>query len=285
MKKVIHKNKTIAEIYPYLDLEKYTCKTYTPLDLSGCLAQIIPASATGYAGFQTKRYLRNSLLFHAFGTQKELNTYDFSPLKDSAKGILSRMGEALKKACKCLPSKARTKIYVFPTSQSFTREKMFGVDGFTPYRNTVNIYVHPKPKDKKLFFQEIKWTIAHEYNHAVRSQFFPISHASTLLDALVDEGLAENFRMQTIGGKISPWAGSLQRKKAEKVFQKIKPLLQSTSYKIYREVFFADKKYSLWAGYAIGYQIVKSFLQKLPVVRWTEIIKFPSQEILKRSEF
>jgi len=221
MKKVIYKNKTIAEIYLYVDLGECMDKKYTPLNLSECLAQIIPTSATGYAGFRTKRYLRDSLLFHAFGTQTELNAYDFSPLKDSAKEILPRMGEALKKAYKCLPSRARTKIYVFPTSQSFAREKMFGVDGFTPYRNTVNIYVHPKPKDKKLFFQEIKHTITHEYNHAVRFQYFPPSHSSTLLDALINEGLAENFRMQTIGGKVSPWAGALQHKRAEKMFQKI----------------------------------------------------------------
>lgn len=285
MRKIIYKNKTIATIYPYLDLGKYMGKKYTPLNLSERLAQIIPASATGYAGFQTKRYLRDSLLFHAFGTQTELNAYDFSSLKDSTKEILSRMEETLKRAYTCLPSKARTKTYVFPTSQSFTREKMSGVDGFTPFRNTVNIYVHPKPKDKKLFFQEIKRTTAHEYNHAVRSQYFPISYSSTLLDALINEGLAENFRRQTIGGKISPWAGALQRKRAEKMFQTIRPLLRSTSYKIYHEVFFADKKYPLWTGYAIGYQIVKSFLQAFPVLRWVDIIKLPSQEILKKSGF
>lgn len=288
MKKIIYHNKIIAEIHPYLDLKECKNEKTTPQNFVECLTQTIPGNSTGYAGFQTRNYLCESLLFHIFGLQSGFTKTTIGPTKHFTKEISYSIEKAMKEAYKYLPSRARTRVYVFPTSRSFVQRRMFGVNGMTPYRNTFHVYIHPSPQNQEACLREINHTVAHEYNHTVRFQCFQPSFSSTLLEGFVNEGLAENFRMDVLGGTVSPWAGSLQYDDAKKAFTRIRPLLHSTgkkAYKAYYDIFFADKKYPLWTGYAIGYQIVKSFLQKLPAVRWTEIIKLPSQEILKRSGF
>lgn len=285
MKKVIYRNKIIAEIHSYLDLRKCKNEKATPRNLAECLARAIPGNSTGYAGFRTRNYLRRSLLFYIFEPQLGPANTNIGPVQPFTKEISYSIEKAMKKAYKYLPSGSRTRVYIFPTSQSFVKRRMFGVNGTTPYRNTFHIYIHPSPQNRKAFLREINHIVAHEYNHTIRFQYFQPSFSSTILEGFVNEGLAENFRMEVLGGAISPWAGSLQYNDAKKAFARIRPILHSTNNKDYRDIFFADKKYPLWTGYAIGYQIVKSFLQKLPVVRWTEIIKLPSHEILERSGF
>lgn len=285
IEKIIYQNRIIAEIYFYLNDEKYGNKKLTPKSFVKYLTRYISATSTGYAGFQRKKYLEASLSFNVFNSKPKLKTSNITLTHFPIKEILSHVEKTMRKVYRLLPSKTKTRIYIFPTFRSFVKDKMSGVNGITPYRNTINIYVHPEPQNQKMFFQEINHTVAHEYNHTIRFQYFPLSSISTLLDGFINEGLAENFRMRAMGGKISPWADVLQPEKTRKVFKKIRPFLHSTSKKIYYEVFFAEKKYPLWTGYALGYQIVKSFLKKYPKMKWEKIIKLQPKEILEMSNF
>ncbi len=197
--------------------------------------------------------------------------------------ITETLKDALKIICPKLPSREKLEIHVFPTLSSFVKNKMRGVSGFTPSSNAIHLYIHKNLKGNRSDLQEIKNSVAHEYNHAIRFQNFPLNQFLSLRDTLINEGLAENFWMSVFNKKTSPWAKSLSYKESKKVFEEIKPLLNSTDEKLYKEVFFGSKKYPLWSGYAIGYQVVKSFLKKEENLNWIEIIKLPSEEILKRS--
>ncbi len=285
IKKVIYRNRIIAEIYFYLNYKKHGNKRLTPKGFAKYLTRHISATSTGYAGFQRKKYLEASLSFNIFNSKSKLKTSNITSTHFPIKEILSHIEKTMKEVYRFLPSKIKTRIYIFPTFRSFVKDKMFGVNGITPYRNTINIYIHPEPQNQKMFFQEIDHTVAHEYNHTIRFQYSPLSSISTLLDGLINEGLAENFRMRAMGGKISPWADVLQPEKVRKVFKKIRPFLHSTGKKIYYEVFFADKKYPLWTGYSIGYQIVKGFLKNNKTMKWEEIVKLKAKDILQESNF
>lgn len=284
MQTITFKDKTIAEIHTYLDYGEYKNKSNrTKKDFIKYLTRDISNTSTGYAGFRIKRYLRTSLSLNIFSfkprTDKDSILFTRFPIKE----IISRIESTLKKAYTFLPSKEMTRIFIFPTFRLFVKEKMFGVNAITPYRNVINIYLYPKPQKPNLFFQEINNTIAHEYNHTIRFQYLPLSSSTTLLDNFINEGLAENFRIAILDGKILPWADALQTEEAKKIFKKVKPLLHSTSQKNFYKVFFANKEYPLWSGYAIGYQIVKSFLKDNKKMEWEEIIKLKPKEILKKS--
>ncbi len=280
------KNKIIAGIYTYLNYEEYKNKpNKTKQDFIKYLTLNISNISTGYAGFRTKHYLQTSLLSKIFGFNTRIAKKHILFTQFPIKEIVSHIESTLKKSYTLLPSRGITRIFIFPTFRLFVKEKMFGVDGITPYLNVINMYLYPKPQEPKSFFQEINNTTAHEYNHTIRFQYFPLSSSTTLLDNLINEGLAENFRMAILRGKISPWAGALQLKEVERIFKKIKPFLRSTNLKNFHKIFFANKEYPLWSGYAIGYQIVKSFLKNNKKIEWEKIIQLKAKEILKRSEF
>jgi uncharacterized protein YjaZ len=129
----------------------------------------------------------------------------------------------------------------------------------------------------------VKSTVTHEFNHAVRFQYFPNSASMTLLETLIFEGLAENFTTEVTDEKPSPWASSLNEKEAKKIFKKIKPILNSISKKVYYSVFFDNDKFPLWAGYSMGYWMIKNFRKKNRNIDWPEIIRMSYLEIFKRS--
>ncbi len=279
MKRVLSKNKIIAEIHPYTDYVNKTGIEYTPAAFAGQLTKNIPASSTGYAGYKSKKYLEQSLLRHIFGhNPKDTRISSQFPEKI----ITSRIAKTMRAVYSFLPSRTTTKIYVFPTIDPFVRKKMGGVTGFTPYRNTMHLYIHPKAH-QKTFLRKIEYTTAHEYHHTVRFQHFPTT-SSTLLENMVNEGMAEHFRRAVLDGTKAPWAKALTDKELKKQWGRAQTLLSSRKYSDYQDVFFNDKKFPLWTGYAIGYWIVGLFLKQYPHLSWPELTKTSSRAILKEIE-
>jgi len=283
MRKIIYKNKIIGELSIYCNYEQYI-KNKIGLKLQDFvryLVKDIKDGPAGYAGFQNKKYLKNSLLFEVFDSKSRNN--NIISFKIPEEKIVFNIENATIKAYKKLPTADKIRIFVFPTFRLFVKNKMFSVNGWTPYKNAINIYIFPESKDLKTVFQELKNTVVHEYNHAIRFKYFLLYVKSTLIDDIISEGLAENFRMDVLGGKRSPWVTVLKKAETKKIFKQIKPLLNSKSKDVYYDLFFADRKFPLWTGYTLGYQIVKSFLKRYPKIEWKKIIKLSSEEILKKS--
>ena len=208
---------------------------------------------------------------------------EIRPAQFPTRQILTHTENALRKSFRALPSENKISIFLFPTFSSFTKEKLNGVDGFTPYRDVFHLYLHPAPKDEEKLLKEIAYTTAHEYSHAVRFQCVPISYSYRLIDGLISEGLAEYFRKEVLGGAKSAFTKALGPLEAKQIFQQLKPLLWSKSSKLYNEVFYKDDKYPLWTGYSIGYQIVHSFRQKNPKRTWAAIIQMKAEDIFRKS--
>ena len=169
------------------------------------------------------------------------------------------------------------KIAIYYTEDSFIKDKMKGVYGHA-WDNVVNLQINPK-KGWKDWLVNI---IAHEYSHLA---VLDVRKWEILADSLIIEGIAENFREEIIGGKKAPWTQALTRDESVKLLKKIKNKLKSTSTQIYNSLFFGSKDFKMWSGYTLGYFIVRNFRKKHPKMKWGDIIKMNSLELLKKSGF
>jgi len=282
---IIFKNKKIGEAISYLEEKSYREKDLyeAKKDFVDFLTKKISAVSKDYGGFQTKERLKNSIVNGVFGFQKSKNADENHYNQFPIKKIILAIKKSLQNAYYVLPSNKSVKIFILPTLQMFVKNKMSGSSGYTPSGDSIHIYLSIKPASYSKMIAAVKNTVVHEYNHTVRFQYFPNSSSMTLLESLIFEGLAENFTKEVAGKKLSPWASSLNEKDAREIFNKIKPILNSASRKIYYSVFFENKKFPLWAGYSIGYWMIRNFRKTNRNVNWPEIIRMSYMGIFKSS--
>lgn len=269
---VHHANKPIAKIYIAENNKAKTKKEFIEY-----IVNSIPKDKhTGYAGFAEKAWLRRFLPPGIFAEYKGKTIPEYTLPQREINEIIAT---TLIKSYTTLPV-SHTNVFVFPTFSNFVREKMNGSTGYTPHKNTLQLYVYPKQQSG--WKQEIKHTIAHEYTHSA-----VLNHHNwqTLLDSIVYEGLAEHFREHVVGGKRAFWSKAISSAKAAKLWQKLRLHLQSKDYNLYHKVFFEDKEFPKWTGYTIGYEIVKSFLSNTKEKSWSNIIKNNSAQILAKSGY
>ena len=278
MKSEIIKNnsKTIARVY--LPCINYDSGSSNKAGLMSCLSEEIEDSESGYAGFNTKENL-NNYLREAIFDKNDDNNHQYTFILDGVK-IIKTITKAIKKCSNVLPG-GITSIFVFPTFSQFVKEEMSGTTGYTPWLNTILIFINPASLQWDKALGE---TVGHEFNHAV---FLRDKKCTTLLDSIIFEGLAEHFREQIIGGGQALWTKIFELNQARVIFSEMKlaNLLQSTDPEIRRGVFFGNEKYICWTGYTIGYYIVKSFLENNPNLGWKEIMNRQLKDILSGSSF
>ena len=166
-------------------------------------------------------------------------------------------------------------IFIFPWFSN-DRDKILlgGINAVAPYVTTLHLFVNPSSFSK----ESLRETIAHELNHLVFYYYHEASDYS-ILENMIIEGLAENFREQVFGGKSAPWSIAFSRIEAQKKFKLLKSVLSSKNKRLYKEIFFGSKKYKRWTGYSVGYWIVRDFLSKNPSIAWRDIMKLPISSI------
>lgn len=238
------------------------------------LIKDIKNSDIGFAGFKTKKKLNQFLENEIFAQEKEMKIIKYKVNEKEVTKIIKNSMRLCQKEIKT----ESIKFFIFPSFHPFIKNKMRGVSGFTPWKNTILLFINPTSGWKSALAE----TVAHEFNHLVMLKYHKWE---TLLDSLIFEGIAEHFREKVIGGKKAPWSLTLNKEDAKKLFSKIKRLLSSKSTKLYRSIFFENKGYPLWAGYSLGYQIIKSFLKKNPKLKWQKIIRLAPRQILEKSNF
>ena len=278
MKSEIIKNNGKIIAYVHLPCMNYKSGSSNKASLISCLSEEIEDSDSGYAGFNTKENLNDYLQGVVFDKADD-NNHQYIFTLDEV-GIIKTITEAIKKCSDVLPG-GITSIFVFPTFSQFVKEEMSGTTGYTPWPDTILIFINPANLrcDKAL-----SETVGHEFNHTV---FLRNKKCATLSESIIFEGLAEHFREQVIGGDQALWTKIFELNQARVIFSEMKlaNLLQSTDPKIRRGVFFGNEKYIRWTGYVIGYYIVKSFLENNPSLGWKEIMTKQPKEIISGSSF
>ncbi len=248
--------RTLARIHDFTD---------KPASAKALAAATPYSQRCGYAGFRE----RESLEAHLKYFSGESNAKH----KIVVKELLVEITPALNACFSVVRAKAMD-IFVFPSANSFVKEKMSGVGGYCFWKNLIHIYLNPA----KGWQSALRKAIAHEFAHAFSLNYLT---RRTLLDDFVQEGVAQHFQEKVIGEGPEPWAVSLDRGQSLGLFAELKPMLGSKN--LFQEVFFGTGKYPGWAGYAIGYNIVADYLKGLPEISWPIILKSSSRTIIRKS--
>ncbi len=268
-------NKIIANVFYFLDYENKKYKNKK--DFINSLAKNVPKiSGIDYAGFANRIDLESHLMKSVFGREKFklISKADFDEL-----AVKNTVTDVLKKCSSSLKSGV-VYVFIFPSFSKFKKEKMNGVGGFCSWKNTILIDINPT----KGWQDALKRSVCHEFHHSVIAKK-KNPQTWTLLESLVYEGMADNFA-ESIVGKTTPWVKVLSRKECVAISKEINGLLNKSDDKTYQEVFLGkNKKYPFWAGYSIGYQIVKAYLKINSNLSWDKISKIEPKEILDKSLF
>lgn len=126
----------------------------------------------------------------------------------------------------------------------------------------------------------VETVLTHELHHALRNQAGIRIAKSTFLENLFSEGLADNFVLE-ITSRLPKWIIPITYidkllKRAENDFNK------KITNKIYRKWFTeGNKKLGIprYAGYVIGFKIVKDYLKKNPKETIQLLINIPVKMI------
>lgn len=125
-------------------------------------------------------------------------------------------------------------------------------------------------------------TIAHELNHTIYMyRHYDDFGSYTLLDNILLEGLAENFRQTYFDPETTPWAGALQKDEAFKVLKNSINVLDSGDEEIKNEFLFGGKDYKKWTGYSAGYWLVKEFIKENQNLSWNDLMKVGQEKFLE----
>ena len=156
-----------------------------------------------------------------------------------------------------------------------------------------SIFISLLPSEENI--QRIPAVLAHECNHNVRFQFIKWSNSITLEEMMINEGLAENYATWMYGEEaVGPWVTAVDQ---ETILGPCKPILKEgrnvqglegiTAY-LYGDEIAKQRGYfpvglPFCAGYAFGFFLIKSFLEKtkLSIVEATLL---PYEEIKKESK-
>ena len=159
-----------------------------------------------------------------------------------------------------------------------------GIPGFI----MVNIYPNAYNKPK------IPAVIAHEFHHNIRFSYFNWDHGHVSVgDYLVIEGLADSFAKELYGAEqLGPWVTSMDKDDLEYSTDVIGEALNIKGFAEVSSYMFGDEiakqegyqpvGLSFCAGYAVGYEVVQSFMKKNNITIY-EASLLSSKEIIKGS--
>ena len=154
-----------------------------------------------------------------------------------------------------------------------------GVSGRSRGAYTLFVTFNLKNKNMNLVIEkEMPKTLAHELHHIVR--YKAVGHRKTMLDGLIAEGLAGHFVMELFGGEIQSWFRAIKANDLNKVMK----LYEKNYFEPNDETkwLFGEKggKIPKWAGYTVGYEIVKTYLKKHPKKKASNLYKVLSEEFI-----
>lgn len=145
---------------------------------------------------------------------------------------------------------------------------------------TISIVLNPGFPDRtSLLSIELPRSVSHELHHSVRFQV--LGCEQSLKDAVIREGLAVHFETDVWGGMPSAWATALdagELSEAMKMFED--EIRVNDSGYDHDAWFYGTGKHPRWAGYALGYHIVKEYLNRHPGQRAASLVTTSTDTIL-----
>ena len=141
-------------------------------------------------------------------------------------------------------------------------------------KHLANIAINVKHKHFKKFLRiDLLEALAYVLYRMIRAQ--KIGYSKNLIEDCVEEGLAFNFQSEVTGDKSEPYFMAIKNIKAlKRVAPKAKKEFYSTRYS-HADWFDGSKKRNIpqFAGYTIGYVMVKHFLQANPRLTPSKLVE------------
>jgi GNAT superfamily N-acetyltransferase len=133
-----------------------------------------------------------------------------------------------------------------------------GVGGYAPLGHLVQLTLTPdNPHFTDCWRREVPATLAHELHHARRWR--GPGYGTTLLEALVSEGLAQQYEAG-VRGEVPIYAHSAHP--LDTLWAQAQAELDTPGYD-HAAWFFGTGEQPRWAGYALGYELVRRGLAML----------------------
>src|SRR3989338_4443311 len=222
----------------------------------------------GFAGYDNRRDLEKNLEWQVFDEGVIDKNFSFNEGK-----IKELIEETLNKCLKEINRKPH--IFVFPSYNKFTNEKMGGVGGNSSKYLVMLIFINTSIKKWE---KNLKETVCHEFAHAISPYYNPWKN--TIGEGIIFDGIAENFQEYVLKGRKSTFSNILAEDECRRIFVEITEKLSSKNQEEYNELFYGGGKYKHWTGYALGYWLVKKYLKTLEKVNWESIINTNPNEML-----
>jgi uncharacterized protein YjaZ len=148
---------------------------------------------------------------------------------------------------------------------------------------TVEIYYDPNHPNFKI--ENIMHTLAHELHHVcrVRMPNFQV----TILECMVNEGLADHFMVEVFNCEQTPWSNALTEEQIHQYMIRVKPLMRK-KYESWTKELDTWMLYGKpepepipgWTGYSIGWRIVENYLKDHPEARASSLVFTPPEVIV-----
>lgn len=137
----------------------------------------------------------------------------------------------------------------------------FGIGGYSPSGDRIIISADPDNANfAKSLENEFLTTLGHELHHCMRWR--TVGYGSTLLEALVSEGLACHFETELRPGTIPFYASALEEVAIPTLFAKASQSFSDTNYGHAEWFFGQSDEIPLHAGYTLGFELVSKSIQK-----------------------
>ncbi len=225
-------------------------------------------------------YADNNKLFQDLLGYIGDNIDQYRKISSSEKDIIQkRVLSSIKKCEEKVTIPTKLFFFIFPWLPSKKKSKVFGgVMGSTPYISVIYLFISLESFIKKSLIH----TVVHELNHSLFYYYHPSKvNKLNLLDNIVIEGFAENFREEIVKGEPAPWSIALKKKEAFYVLDSLGPLFNSLNKDIHEKILFGGDEYKKWTGYSIGYWLVKEVFKRNPSLGWDKALKEDSTFFLK----
>ena len=184
------------------------------------------------------------------------------------------------------PSGKRLMVELYPMDEQdqFGREQLGGVSAWTSWQgDTIHLVVYPSKETT----HALKSTVVHEYNHHHRITALNNGHPDvTLLEKIIREGLAEHFVGEVLGREFhGPWVNALTQDEARRLWETLYSVHAADTGDGTDALVFGGRNTDvpLWAGYSVGYYLVKWYWELHPLVSIIDLTVRNSEEFIPRS--
>lgn len=208
--------------------------------------------------YKSEEKLITDLKRKIFGDSNPQKLTSISPHINKISDIITN---TLKKSFKTIPISGNIQIYVIPFCNEAASIDLDGINAFPLEGNVLYLLIDVNNPNWE---KSLKETIPHEYAHLTYTSNF---NWNSILDGIVNEGLAEHFRERVVGGNIAPWSTAIEKDIAIKHLNElpdsvINKYIDESNVDLYISYFFGTKELQEWYGYSLGYWLIDEIISK-----------------------